>query len=355
MTPEAQIQSEIDLLRNKVEDTQELYREACALLFFRFGVTPTANKLYQYVRKGSMSAPAQALARFWEELRDKSRVRIESPDLPESLRDVAGELLGTLWKQALTSAQQELEIFRSESRAAVQAAEQERQNAWQELEVGNRELERLRTQVRENADRLEQMQAALIDERAQKVALDVQLRTANSRLEESGMALAAARQDFANELGKMRQALALAEERCQATEKRALLAIDQERTALDRVQRELQQSRLAAAAGEERHRNESTRMQGALDVARQKLIVAETVTEAQRNAVEGQSMQLLRLSATLAEKETRLEFLTIDLDKARQTLTQTETQLVRLRSAAKAKNNPSAHIAVSTRRRRRLA
>lgn len=35
------------------------------MLFFRYGITPTANKLYQLVRKGSMSAPSEALTRFW--------------------------------------------------------------------------------------------------------------------------------------------------------------------------------------------------------------------------------------------------------------------------------------------------
>ncbi|MBC7957355.1 MAG: DNA-binding protein [Cytophagales bacterium] len=86
------LQTEIDELRSKFTDTQELYREVCTLLFFRHGITPTANKLYQLVRKGSMSAPADALSRFWETLREKSRVRIEHPDLPAELRDAAGPL-----------------------------------------------------------------------------------------------------------------------------------------------------------------------------------------------------------------------------------------------------------------------
>jgi hypothetical protein len=65
MSTEAQIHADIDALRLRVVDTQDLYREVCTILFFRYGITPTANKLYQYVRKGSMSAPAEALAKFW--------------------------------------------------------------------------------------------------------------------------------------------------------------------------------------------------------------------------------------------------------------------------------------------------
>ena len=86
MSTEAKIKAEIEALKVHDLDTQDLYREVCAILFFRYGITPTANKLYQFVRKGSMSAPAEALARFWSDLREKSRVRIEHPDLPEGLK-----------------------------------------------------------------------------------------------------------------------------------------------------------------------------------------------------------------------------------------------------------------------------
>ena len=88
------LQTEIEALRPQYPDTQDLYREVCLVLFFRHGITPTANKLYQLVRKGSMSAPAEALNRFWETLREKSRIRIEHPDLPPSLQSAAGEMMG---------------------------------------------------------------------------------------------------------------------------------------------------------------------------------------------------------------------------------------------------------------------
>ena len=86
------ISDEILRLRAQHPETQDLYREVCVLLFFRHGITPTANRLYQLVRKGSMSAPAEALAKFWATLREKSRVRIEHADLPEDLQGAAGEL-----------------------------------------------------------------------------------------------------------------------------------------------------------------------------------------------------------------------------------------------------------------------
>ena len=50
MTDETRLQADIEALRPRFPDTQDLYREVCAILFFRYGITPTANKLYQLVR-----------------------------------------------------------------------------------------------------------------------------------------------------------------------------------------------------------------------------------------------------------------------------------------------------------------
>src|SRR5215217_6554522 len=86
LTVENQLLNDVEALRLRYPNTQELYREVCTVMFFRYGMTPTANRLYQLVRKGSMSAPAEALAKFWSQLRERSRVTIEGPDLPEALR-----------------------------------------------------------------------------------------------------------------------------------------------------------------------------------------------------------------------------------------------------------------------------
>jgi hypothetical protein len=71
-------------------------REVCALLFFRCGITPTINKLYQFVRKDSMSVPTEVLSDFWKELREKGKVQIMQPDLPEDLCNMAGEVMSTI-------------------------------------------------------------------------------------------------------------------------------------------------------------------------------------------------------------------------------------------------------------------
>jgi hypothetical protein len=84
----------------------------CALLFFRFGVAPTAIRLYNLVRRGTMSTPASVLSEFWAELREKSRLRIEHPYLPTDLSEAASEFIGTLWTPATMSAHAELTALR---------------------------------------------------------------------------------------------------------------------------------------------------------------------------------------------------------------------------------------------------
>lgn len=111
--------ADIDALRARFPQTQDLYREVCTLMFFRHGVTPTANRLYQLVRKGSMSAPAQALNLFWTQLREKSRIDLGQPGLPPEVVKSAGELAATLWTTALAAAQESLAALRDEAKFAL--------------------------------------------------------------------------------------------------------------------------------------------------------------------------------------------------------------------------------------------
>src|SRR6202163_481487 len=119
----ADLAQDIEQLRTQFPRTQDLYREVCVLLFFRHGITPTANRLYQLVKKGSMSAPAEALARFWATLRDKSRVRIEHPDLPAELQSATGELAAALWTRAVDMAQEQLATAQHEAQRSVADAQ----------------------------------------------------------------------------------------------------------------------------------------------------------------------------------------------------------------------------------------
>jgi len=124
LSPDAALAADIERLKAAHPKTRELYREVCALLFFRYGITPTANRLYQLVRRGSMGTPTAVLGEFWTELREKSRVRIDHPDLPADLGAAAGELVATLWTRATASAEAALDALRDEVEAQRVGAQQ---------------------------------------------------------------------------------------------------------------------------------------------------------------------------------------------------------------------------------------
>lgn len=283
---EQRIRNEVEELRDRFPRTQDMYREVCALLFFRYGITPTANKLYQLVRKGSMSAPAEALAKFWSDLREKSRVRIEHPDLPDALRGVAGELVATLWTRAQASSQESLSAVRAQAeesvltlKAAVEAAEADRETALQERD----NLQRL---IEDGADRAHHLERSLAAERAEKEAISEQLQAARHQQAAREAAFSDAHRSLAAEIEKLRQALQKSEERYEAIEKRALLEIERERLASVKLQKDLAQLRDRSSATAEQYRLQVEQIQRELGVAEGALREMRMINQQQLDQLE---------------------------------------------------------------------
>jgi hypothetical protein len=297
---EARLAAEIDRLKAEFPKTRELYREVCALLFFRFGITPTANRLYQLVKRGSMSTPTQVLGEFWTELREKSRVRIGHPDLPTDLQTAAGELVATLWTRSTASAQDALDALRVEveaDRAAAQDAVTSTQAnlARTEMALEQRTAALLAAQVR--IQELEQAQAS---GEATRGALEAERARLQDEVGARGQALVQARADFSEELEKLRASAGLAEERLRAAEKRALLEIERERTASARIQKELDAATRRTEQGEARHRSELQVVQAQLADARHEAGVLEGSLAAVRDASAGYARELGLLRQQMA-------------------------------------------------------
>lgn len=265
---ERQLQAEVEALRNKFPNTQELYSEVCILLFFRHGITPTANKLYQLVRKGSMSAPAEALGKFWKNLREKSRVRIENPDLPEDIKIAAGEIIGAMWAKAQGLAQESLNGLREDSLTSVQEAESRLRNADSAKELAQQSLREAIITIKNSENRIRELEQILAGEIATRVALEAQLASAHMDQIEQQKAMTDARRDFSSELGKLHEALKLTEDRYKAAESRSLLEIDRERTIAAKIQKELEKVRSSATEVADKLRIEICILQ--VDIGNQK-------------------------------------------------------------------------------------
>ncbi len=229
LTQEAQISEDVEKLRAQFPITRELYREVCGLLFFRYGIQPTANKLYHLVRKGTMSTPSEALNQFWVELREKSRVQIDHPELPENLKTVTGELINTLWSTAQKSADANFNAMRTELNEKVAATTAALEVAKDNLQKVNE----VNIQLSEEINALK----ILLSEAENKLAVDAQVSNTQKEslksLQNEKSALEAAlgdvRVNFSKEVDKLHSSLQLSEQRYRSLESKTLLDVDRER------------------------------------------------------------------------------------------------------------------------------
>lgn len=297
---EARLQTEIEALRTQYPDTQDLYREVCVTLFFRHGITPTANKLYQLVRKGSMSAPAEALNKFWETLREKSRIRIEHPDLPEPLQDAAGEMVGALWQRAQAAAQEALEPLREDARAQVIVAEGAAQAATAKLHDVELTLRDVQQELQSMAKQLADLQAELARTQGEAATLQRQVDANGVHRRELQEGLQAAQQRFSHEMEQQRLASSNQEERHASETRRLLLDVDRERVHGTKLQKDLAMCQRLMADQTELHRQQVTEKQVQTEELRQR----NGELEGSFTELRWQREQLLR---DLADMRLRLE------------------------------------------------
>jgi chromosome segregation ATPase len=298
LSDETRLAAHIERLKVEFPKTRELYREVCALLFFRFGVAPTANRLYNLVRRGTMSTPANVLSEFWAELREKSRVRIEHPDLPKDLSEAAGELIGVLWARAAASAQAELTSLRDDVEAQRAEAEQKVVAAREELGRTETALEQRTAALLTAQVEIRELERQQAQEAATRKALDAQI----MRLGEEAVArereLDKLRDTFSRDLDKLRDTASRAEERLRASEKRALLEIDRERSAAAKAQKELAEAAKRADKREAEHRRTIEALQEQQGDARHQTGVLQGKLAALESAQKSLQEQLKSLRTT---------------------------------------------------------
>jgi len=297
------LETDIAALRERISDTQELYREVCALMFFRYGETPTANKLYQVVRKGSMSAPAKALREFWVEVRDKTRVDVGQPDLPPEVASAAGELAATLWRLSGDAANAALDVFRQDAQREIAEAREHAQGLAAQRDAAIAAAEQTSHDAADVRIENAKLLARLVELETAKTMLVDQLAQSRSESAVAATALSDARREFAEELSKLRVMHNQSEQRLAATEKRALLEIDSERTAARQTRQELQAAIDRMAEVQATHQAERDQLRDALATAKTQLAAsmtrcagAESELASKRNALDEQmaASELLR-------------------------------------------------------------
>lgn len=302
MDPNTSLRTDVDELRSRVTDTRELYREVCALMFFRYGQTPTGNKLYQLVRKGSMNVPAEELARFWDALREKSRVRIDHPDLPDELKQVAADAVQAVWRQATELARDQWSAARLHAEASVAAASEQAETARAQMEGLEAKLQEQAAQLQEMDLHRRSVGLELEAERCAHAATTARMDALRQQVAELLGLQDQQRQTFSDELSKVRGAVEAADARAVAAEHRALREIDQERQARNVAEKRVDAT--AAKLKESEQRAQAAALLAATASAR----ISADFDAAQRSAAElGAQVDALRHDLALARADASRE------------------------------------------------
>lgn len=304
------IQKEVDLIKTKFNNTSEIYTEVCVLLFFRYGITPTANMLYRLVKKGSMSAPVEALNSFWVTLRTKSKTRIERNDLPEELQAVGGDLLVSLWSKAQEHALSEVAIFKEEASRKIDEAVAAQLASAAEVTQVLYELAGLKDSYAESQSTVDVLHKQL-DQAGQTIA-DLSKQLAQSRQETAHetAALKDRERSYRDDLEKLRQDAKLDSDRLREAEKRALLEIDRERQTSIRLQKELDTVRATLVKESDQYRNDMKVVQKELGDARQLIGKLEGVSQTlnrERDSLQNMLTQQAEALTTQGERVSTLE------------------------------------------------
>jgi hypothetical protein len=236
---EQQLQTEVDALKKQFSDTKDIYREVCVLLFFRYGITPTANKLYQYVRRGSMSAPAEALNKFWLELREKSRVRVERPDIPDNIASVAGDFIANLWNEAQKAAQAGFSELVDNATAEILSYKLQFEVAEQKTAKIENLLTETQAELKKTLNHLSETENLRKVDIQALASQEKSLKTLHNEYSNLQAAFTRAQENFSNEITNISTLMTKSEERFRLHEHKYLLEIDRERQKFISLKKEL--------------------------------------------------------------------------------------------------------------------
>lgn len=245
---EQQLQNEVEKIKNQFEESKDIYREVCVLLFFRYGITPTANKLYQYVRRGSMSAPADALNKFWLELREKSRVRIERSDIPENIGIAAGDFIATLWNEAQKAAQSGFSELIDNASSEILQFKIQTDTATENTVKTESMLTETQAKLENALKRLSETDYLLLVNTQALTNRENELKALKNANDDLTRVTNEARSSFSRDLEGYSTALLKAEDRYTELERKSLLEVDRSRQQVLKLEKEIQSIRKANAA-----------------------------------------------------------------------------------------------------------
>jgi Plasmid replication region DNA-binding N-term len=106
---ELDIQERMNMLKLESMNTKDLYLKAAKILFVEYKETPSPNRLYQLIKKGSMTTVVEVVKLFWQNMHLEMHNKIHIPDIPVNLQDLTQDYVKNIWGKALIEASKKFE------------------------------------------------------------------------------------------------------------------------------------------------------------------------------------------------------------------------------------------------------
>ena len=327
MDPEtsAAIAVEVAEIRKKFTERSDLTREVATLLFFRYGIYPSAHAVYAQTSTGSMTDISRDLKQFWLRIQETGKGKGLQADLPADLLEKTSQVLSDIWALSLTKANESLEALREESTAEVARERASRQEAWEateqhlaSAEIARKDAAEVKAQSRieiEEAHQLreaaQQQQAIALTEKETAVA---RISGAEAQAIQERMQREVSEQRFATELQALRSQAEAQAVQSAGELKFALRQIDAAREAERNLAEQLLALRQEREHMDQLHRTRSNelmeelgRTRMALGEARGQLNALEPMNHRLTNQLSDSQDRAHATSIELAECQAKLE------------------------------------------------
>ncbi len=273
----AEVVAKLEPALGKAKNRREKSLLTASVLFFDFGVFPSAKLVRSFTEQGSSNDIQGDLRVFWTSTRSTLRARVKAPAIPQELLDPFGSALEDLWLKAVERADATYQQSRLEDEARVRSAQDS-------VRLVEAVLESVKVQI-------EELRSELLAERLRREASETQVTVVEDRLRQSvefseglGSELEEARasyQGLQRQMGVDAEAARLERDRLIDTHQKEIAAADGARvfavTQIEAVRQDLERATRAIEREREirqeevgRYRSRCFSAEDALDVERKR-------------------------------------------------------------------------------------
>jgi predicted nucleic acid-binding Zn-ribbon protein len=246
----------------------EKTRETATLLFFQYGIYPSAKVVHGYTQHGSMTDINTDLREFWNDLRERSRVKIEAPMFPDAVTAMFSDALAKVWELAMDKAHAALDGERQEAADQVAQAQRDAYEAQRMRQIAESDAQSREYELRQERNRREVAEKKIDVQAAEIDALQSSLVQWQAQAEAEAQARKAALEQFSRDLESERAARQRDNEMFEGEIKFAKMQIEAARSTERDLREQIKEDKASKDVELAAYRQRASRAEDALGAAR---------------------------------------------------------------------------------------